>query len=357
MDAHLTPPVTGILLCNTGTPAAPTTRAIRAYLAQFLSDQRIIEAPRWLWLPILHGIILNTRPVRSAKLYRRIWTENGAPLLTMMCAQAEALRDQLFARTHQAIPVVVGMRYGDPSIASGLRQLREAGVRRLLVLPLFPQYSATTTAAMFDAVFSELKMWRWMPEIRTIAHYHDHPDYITALANTVREARTEHGTPEKLLFSFHGIPQSYFLKGDPYYCECQKTARLVAEQLGLSATAWDVAFQSRFGSEPWLQPYTDVTLATWGHAKLKSVHVLCPGFAADCLETIDEIGHEGRHTYTEAGGTNFHYIPALNTRPDHLTALTKLVLTHLQGWLDHNPSPLPDPHRVTAHRQKLGLEA
>ena len=353
--AHTQLPRVGILLCNTGTPSAPTAQALRPYLRQFLSDRRIIEWSRWFWWPLLHGIILNTRPARSARLYQRIWTPEGSPLLKLMKEQAEGIRGRVHAHTSLDIPVVLGMRYGEPSIATGLRQLREQGVRRILVFPLFPQYSATTTASMFDAVFDELKQWRWLPEIRTIAHYHDHPAYIAALADSIRTTWADKGQPEQLLFSFHGIPQSYFLKGDPYYCECQKTGRLVAENLGLAEGQWQVIFQSRFGPEEWLKPYTDVTLADLGQKKLDSLQVLCPGFSADCLETVDEIDHEGRKTYTEAGGRNFHYIPALNAQPAHLDFLTDMALTHLQGWLDQPPFIPPDPTHISTRRQQLGV--
>lgn len=352
---HAQSPRIGILLCNTGTPAAPTAQALRPYLRQFLTDRRIIEWSRWFWLPLLHGIILNTRPARSARLYQRIWTAAGSPLLQMMQAQAEGIRGRVHTRTAQAISVVLGMRYGEPSIATGLRQLRDQGARRILIFPLFPQYSATTTASMFDAVFDELKQWRWVPEIRTIAHYHDHPAYIAALANSVRTTWAEKGPPEQLLFSFHGIPQSYFLKGDPYYCECQKTSRLVAENLGLSEAQWQVTFQSRFGPEEWLRPYTDVTLAELGQKKMEGLQVLCPGFSADCLETVDEIDHEGRKTYEEAGGRDFHYIPALNAQPDHLDLLADIACQHLQGWFDQLPFTPPDPTRIATRRSQFGV--
>ena len=352
---HSQPPQVGILLCNTGTPAAPTAQALRPYLKQFLSDRRIIEWSRWFWWPLLHGIILNTRPARSARLYQRIWTPQGSPLLQMMKEQAEGMRGRILTHTSLHIPVVPGMRYGEPSIAAGLRQLRDQGVRRILIFPLFPQYSATTTASMFDAVFDELKQWRWLPEIRTIAHYHDHPGYITALAHSVRATWATTGQPEQLLFSYHGIPQSYFLKGDPYYCECQKTSRLVADQLGLSETQWQVTFQSRFGPEEWLRPYTDVTLTEYGAQKCNSLQVICPGFSSDCLETVDEIDHEGRKSYEEAGGRNFHYIPALNAQPEHLDLLATLALNHLQGWLDQPPFTPPDPILINTRRQQLGV--
>ncbi|MCB0108960.1 MAG: ferrochelatase [Caldilineaceae bacterium] len=322
----------GILLTNVGTPTAPTAGAVRPYLRQFLGDPRVIEFPRWLWWPILHGIILNTRPKRSAALYGKVWSEEGSPLLVNLQRQGVALANVLAERTGTAIPVAVGMRYGEPSLQEAMRQLDRAGVRRLLVLPLYPQYSATTTATSLDGLFAELQRWRWLPELRTITHYHDHPGYISALANSVEAYWQEHGKAERLLFSFHGIPRSYFEQGDPYFCECQKTARLLAERLQLAPEEYEVSFQSRFGPQEWLKPYTDETLEAWGKAGVRSVQVLAPGFSSDCLETIDELGREGRETFLEAGGEEFAYIPALNDRADHIAALADLVLTHLQGW-------------------------
>lgn len=330
--AHSSAALTGVLLTNVGTPTAPTARAVRPYLRQFLGDPRVIEYPRWLWWPLLNGIILNTRPKRSAKLYSNVWTAEGSPLLVNLQRQGAALQAQLHTRTGVAIPVAVGMRYGEPALTAAMRQLDQAGVRRLLVLPLYPQYSATTTATSLDGVFAELQRWRWLPELRTITHYPDHPGYIAALANSVTDYWQAHGKADRLLFSFHGIPRSYFEQGDPYFCECQKTARLLAERLELAQAEYAVSFQSRFGPQEWLKPYTDQTLEEWGQQGVRSVQVLAPGFSSDCLETIDELGREGRASFLEAGGEIFGYIPALNDRPDHIAALTELVLTHLQGW-------------------------
>lgn len=329
---HATTSRVGILLTNVGTPTAPTAGAVRPYLRQFLGDPRVIEFPRWLWWPILNGIILNTRPKRSAALYRNVWTDEGSPLLVNLERQGRALQAELAIRTGTEIPVAVGMRYGEPSLQSAMRQLDQAGVRRLLVLPMYPQYSATTTATSLDGVFAELQAWRWLPELRTITHYHDHPGYIAALAKSIEEYWQEHGRAERMLFSFHGIPRSYFEQGDPYFCECQKTARLLAERLQLVPTTYTVSFQSRFGPQEWLKPYTDETLEAWGHAGVRSVQVVAPGFSSDCLETIDELGREGRESFLEAGGESFAYIPALNDRPDHIAALTDLVLPQLEGW-------------------------
>lgn len=348
---HTAPALTGVLLINVGSPAAPTADAVRPYLRQFLGDPRIIEFPRWLWWPLLNGIILNTRPRRSARLYRNIWTEAGSPLLVNLQRQGEALRVQLQERTSVAIAVAVGMRYGKPTLGEAMRQLDQAGVRRLLVLPLYPQYSATTTATSLDGVFDELRRWRWLPELRTITHYPDHPGYIGALANSIEEHWQAHGKAERLLFSFHGIPRSYFEQGDPYFCECQKTVRLLVNRLALAEADYAVSFQSHFGPVEWLRPYTDETLAEWGRQGIRSVQVVAPGFSGDCLETIDELGREGRATFLEAGGDSFAYIPALNDRPDHITALTDLVLTHLQGW-ELRTEPKAEAHVAKLHQRK-----
>jgi len=330
--SHDKPAATGVLLVNLGSPAAPEAGAVRRYLSEFLSDPRVIEFPRLPWLLILHGIILRVRPRAVARAYAKIWTDEGAPLIAMSRLQARALEAELRNRRGAPLAVALGMRYGEPSIAAALRQLQEANVRRLLVLPLYPQYSATTTASVFDAVADTLKTWRWLPELRMVSHYHDDPGYIDALAASIREAWEAQGPAEKLLFSFHGIPKRYFLAGDPYYCECLKTARLTAQRLELSEDRWQVAFQSRFGREEWLKPYTDATLRAWGKHGVKSVDVVCPGFAADCLETIEEIDEQNREVFLEAGGETYRYIPALNGRADHIRALADLVLRHAQGW-------------------------
>jgi len=322
----------GILLSNLGTPDAPTTAAVRRYLAEFLSDQRVIEIPRWKWWPILHGIILRLRPKRVAAAYEKIWTDEGSPLLTTTLRQGHALQQLLDQQPGTPMRVVIGMRYGNPSIASALLQLRDWGATRLLVLPLYPQYSATTTASTFDAVTNELQQWRRVPELRFINDYHGHLGYITALANSIRNHYQQHGTPERLLFSFHGLPERYRTAGDPYYDQALETARQVSSELGLNDEQWQVAFQSRFGREQWLQPYTDETLRSWGRSGLKRVAVICPGFAADCLETVEEIAVENRSYFLDAGGKQLDYIPALNNSPKHIEALTELIKQHSQGW-------------------------
>jgi len=323
---------TGILLVNLGTPDAPTPAALRRYLGEFLSDPRVTEMPRWLWWLILHGIILRVRPRRSAKNYAKIWTEQGSPLFAISQAQQQALQKVVQENSHSPIKVVLGMRYGQPSIESALDELRQAHVQRLLILPLYPQYSSSTSASVFDAVSDVLKKWRWLPDIRFISHYHDHPDYIDALANSVQRYWQQHGQPDKLLFSFHGVPKRFFTAGDPYHCECHKTARLVAEQLDLAQSKWQVVFQSRFGREEWLKPYTDHTLEALAKSGTKRVDVVCPGFSADCLETLEEIDQENRDLFLQAGGKDFHYIPALNDDDSHIQALFSLVTKHAQGW-------------------------
>lgn len=338
----------GILITNLGTPDEPTTSGIRHYLAEFLWDSRVVEKPRWLWWLILHAIILRIRPPRLAKSYLKIWTEEGSPLMAISQQQADLLQKDLTTRFKGPVKVVLGMRYGQPSISSGLRQLRDAGARRILVLPLYPQYSATTSGSTLDAVTNELRQWRWVPELRLINHYHDHAMYISALADSVRNAQKVHGQPDKLLFSFHGLPERYFKAGDPYFCECHKTARLVAQQLNLEDHQWQLTFQSRFGPEPWLQPYTDETLINLAKQGQKHVQIICPGFAADCLETLEENTLENREIFMQAGGEKFEYIPALNTDPSHIALLSALVQQHAQDWLSLPDSEVDRKNRALA---------
>ena len=325
-------PCTGILLTNLGTPDEPTASAVRRYLAEFLSDPRVIEVPKPLWWFVLHGIILRTRPQKSAKLYRKIWTNEGSPLLTIVNKQAGAIRQLLAQKIPGPVRVEVGMRYGNPSLQSALEKLSQANTQRLLVLPLYPQYSATTTASTFDAVAKILHSWRWLPELRMINHYHDDAGYIELLARSIRLHWEQHGQAEKLLFSFHGIPKHYFLAGDPYFCECQKTARLVAEKLGLATGQWLVTFQSRFGPREWLQPYTDKTLQTLATSGVASVNVICPGFSSDCLETLEEINIQNRTLFLSSGGSEFTYIPALNDNEAHIEMLSDLLIRNMRGW-------------------------
>lgn len=328
----------GVLLVNLGTPDAPTRGALRRYLREFLSDPRVVEIPRLVWLPLLHGIILNTRPAASAAKYRSIWTEAGSPLLAIGKQQQAALQQELTRRFRGKIAVELAMRYGQPSIPVGLRALQAAGVRRLLVLPLYPQYAAATTASTFDQVFAELRTWRWLPELRLVNQYHDHPSYIAALAANVRQHWAQQPRGQMLVMSFHGIPKRNLLLGDPYHCACHKTARLLAEALGLPADAYHVTFQSRFGKAEWLKPYTDQTLAQLPQAGVTAVDVICPGFAADCLETLEEIQEENRDVFLQAGGQAYHYIPAMNAQPAHIQALADIVQQHTQGWPETDPA-------------------
>lgn len=346
---HDAPDITGVLLVNLGTPDAPDTRAVRRYLKEFLWDPRVVEMARPLWWLVLNLVILNLRPRRSAHAYAKVWTDEGSPLLVISRRQRAALQVALQEKFGAGVQVALAMRYGNPSIATGLDELREAGARRLLVLPLYPQYSATTTASTFDAVTQELQTWRWLPEIRFINHYHDFQAYIEALAESVRNYWSEHGQPERLVMSFHGIPEEYFHAGDPYYCECQKTGRLLAAALDLPAERWLLTFQSRLGPKQWLKPYTDKTLKALGKDGVKNVHVVCPGFSADCLETLEEISLQDREIFRTAGGENLGYIPCLNEDPAHITALLQLAEQHAGGWLAHVG---PDAAGLAERRQR-----
>lgn len=346
---HDEPERTGVLITNLGTPDEPTTPALRRYLAQFLWDPRVVEVPRPLWWLILHGVILRIRPKRSAASYRTVFTERGSPLLYHTRDQAAALQSALRERGHEHVIVDFAMRYGNPSIPSVLDSMFERGVRRLLVLPLYPQYSASTAASTFDAISADFTRRRWLPDLRFVSHYHDYPPFIEAAAKRIEEYWEEHGRADRLLFSYHGVPLRYLHEGDPYHCECHATSRLLAERLGLEDAAWKTTFQSRFGREEWLKPYTDETLKALPGEGVKSVQVFCPGFSADCLETIEEIGEENREYFMEAGGERYEYISALNDRPEHIRALAGLVEDNLAGW----PAPKPDPARQ-ARAKALG---
>lgn len=314
----------GVLLVNLGTPDAPTPKALRRYLAEFLSDGRVIEIPKLAWQLILHGIILRVRPKKSAAKYQSIWTDEGSPLLAISKRQTAALQQQLDA-TGTRVSVKLGMRYGNPSIPKALRELRDAGVRKIIVLPLYPQYAAATTGSTFDAVTRELQAWRFVPELHFLNNYCDSPAFITALANSIREDFARNGKPQKLLLSYHGTPKRNLDLGDPYYCFCQKTTRLLVENLGLSPDDYITSFQSRFGYAEWLQPYTDQTLEELAKNGVKDVAIASPAFSADCLETLEELAMENRETFLHAGGERYRYIAALNDRPDHIAALESLV--------------------------------
>ncbi len=328
---HGTPERTGILLCNLGTPDAPTTPAVRRFLKEFLSDHRVVEVPRLLWMLILHGLVLRVRPKQSAAKYASIWTPEGSPLTVWTDKQAKLLAGYLGERGH---PVVVrwAMRYGSPSIASVLNEMKAQRCTRILILPLYPQYSATTTASICDAVYAWAQQVRTLPELRFVNRYHDDPAYIAALAKRVTDHWTASGRPDKLVLSFHGVPKRTLTLGDPYHCECLKTARLLTEHLRVKAEQVVVTFQSRLGRAEWLQPYTEPTLIELARAGVKRVDVMCPGFTSDNLETLEEIDQEAREAFLHAGGEAFHFVPCLNDQPEWMAGLAALAIKHLQGW-------------------------
>ena len=330
--SHDTPSRIGLLLINLGTPDEPTPAAVRAYLREFLADPRVIEIPRILWLPVLHLFVLNARPKVSARRYAQVWMNEGAPLLVHTERQAILLRGFLGERVKLPLVVEFAMRYGNPAIADRLRELKAQRCDRILVVPLYPQYSASSTATAIDAVFACVARMRNQPALRTIRSFHDRPAYIEALAQGVRDYWMRNNRPDVLVMSFHGVPRASLDKGDPYHCECQKTGRLLAAALALKPEQFRIAFQSRFGRARWLKPYTAEVLAELGGQKLSRVDVVCPGFVSDCLETLEEIAIEGKATFHSAGGGEFHYIPCLNERDDWMRALADLVLENLQGW-------------------------
>lgn len=335
---HGTPSRTGVLLVNLGTPAAPTAAAVRPYLKQFLSDPRVVEIPRLVWWPILNGIILRTRPAKSAAKYASVWTPEGSPLKVHTDKQTKLLAGYLAHAGQRTLLVDSAMRYGEPSIRSRLDAMRAAGCTRILVVPLYPQFAASTTATVMDEVADCLRHWRNLPEIRYIRSFGDDPGYIQALAASVREHWQRNGQADKLVLSFHGIPRRSLDLGDPYHCECHKTARLLGEALQLPKERLVVSFQSRFGKAAWLQPYTQPTLEALGKGGTASVDVMCPGFVSDCLETLEEINMECREAFLHAGGKRFEYIPCLNERDDWIHALTQLSLRHLGNWLTDAPA-------------------
>jgi protoporphyrin/coproporphyrin ferrochelatase len=328
---HRQPPSVGVLYCNLGTPEAPTAQAVRPYLAEFLSDRRVVEIPRLLWLIILHGIILRIRPARSAQKYASIWLPEGSPLKVWTLKQAQALQAKLISLRH-APKVRMAMRYGQPNVASQLDALVLSGVRRVLVLSAYPQYSGTTTASVIDAVNEWSARQRWVPEIRFVNQYHDHLAYIAALAAQVRAHWAAKGRGDQLLLSFHGVPERTLHLGDPYHCQCYKTARLLSEALQLDKSQYRVSFQSRFGKAKWLEPATDKTLQALAAQGVARVDVFCPGFVADCLETLEEIAMEGRELFLHAGGKEFYCIPCLNDSAAWIDGLTQIATQHLQGW-------------------------
>ena len=343
---HGQAPATAILLCNLGTPNAPTPAALRRYLAEFLGDPRVVEIPKPLWWLILHGIVLRLRPAKSAAKYASIWMPEGSPLKVWTERQALALQGWLQAQGHHVL-VRYAMRYGSPSIATELDALKAQGVTRVLVLPAYPQYSGTTTASVVDAVSLWSAKVRSLPELRYVNRYHDDPGYIGSLAARIGAYWQEHGRPDKLVLSFHGVPERTLQLGDPYHCECQKTARLLAERLNLTRDQVQLTFQSRFGKAKWLEPYTEPTLIALAQAGVKRVDVACPGFTSDCLETLEEIDMEVRAAFLQAGGEQFRYIPCLNDSAEWITALGQLAVQHLGGW---NTQQAPDAQALATSR-------
>mgnify|MGYP001828566944 FL=1 len=337
--AHGRADSTGVLLVNLGTPEAPTTASVRRFLKQFLSDPRVVELPRLLWWLILNGVILRIRPSRSAEAYSKVWTDDGSPLMLYSRQLTDRIRERLEEHAPGFYRVELGMTYGEPSIAGAIDKLRREGARRVLVLPLYPQYSATTTASVFDAVTKKLRGVRWLPEMRFINQYHDAPGYVDALAASVREFWDEHGRGSHLMLSFHGVPKYTLEGGDPYHCQCQKTGRLLAEKLGLDDGDWTLSFQSRVGRAEWLRPYTDETVERMGRDGVETLDVVCPGFSTDCLETLEEIAMQNAELFEESGGGSLRYIPALNVRDDHVALLTGLVEQHSAGWSNAPDDP------------------
>jgi protoporphyrin/coproporphyrin ferrochelatase len=338
---HGQPAKTAVLWCNLGTPDAPTAPALRRYLAEFLADRRVVEIPRLIWMFILHGIILRVRPKKSAAKYATIWTNDGSPLKVGTQAQAIALESHLRGSGHD-VAVHMVMRYGQPNMASVMNQLKLLGVTRVLLMTAYPQYSGTTTASVFDAFYKWALNVRWVPEMRFVNQYHDHPAYIAALAGKVKAHWDANGQAELLLMSFHGVPERTLHLGDPYHCQCHKTARLLADALGLSKDQYKVTFQSRFGKAKWLEPYTEPTLIDLASKGLKRVDVMCPGFTSDCLETLEEIQDEAREAFMHAGGEQFNYIACLNDDAAWVEGLGAIAREHLQGW------PTTQPHNAAA---------
>ena len=330
----------GVLLINLGTPDSPSVKDVRRYLKQFLSDPRVVEMNRLVWWCVLNLIILNTRPKKSSAAYQKVWTEQGSPLMVISKKQTQLLQDHLdLSQSNESgLPykVELAMCYGNPSIKSALNDLQESGVGQILVLPLYPQYSATTTAAIFDAISRELNSCRNIPELRFIKQYYQYPDYIDCLANSISQFQEVHGKPDQLVFSFHGIPQEYCQAGDPYFDQCHETVSLLRKTLELDESNSMLTFQSRLGPKAWLQPYTDTSLAALGASGVHHIQVVCPGFSVDCLETLEEIALENKEIFLESGGKKFQYIPCLNENKDHIQMLARLVQLHSQGWTDLN---------------------
>ena len=321
----------GVLITNLGTPDAPNKKELKVYLNQFLSDPRVIELPKILWQIILKLVILQIRPSKSAEAYKQIWTDKGSPLLDIANRQLNKIQSS-FSPKNENIVFEVGMRYGNPSIPDALLKLQKKQVRRLLVLPMYPQYCAATTGSTFDEVTNVLQKWRWIPEMRFINQYFEEKNYIEALSNSIKSFWKKTSKPQKIIFSYHGIPKRYLTNGDPYHCFCLKTTRLVKEYMGLSDDEIMTTFQSRFGREEWLKPYTSETLKELPKQGIKNIHIISPGFSSDCLETLEELEEENKEYFMESGGENYHYIPCLNDHDDHIDVFVNLIKKHTQGW-------------------------
>jgi len=330
----------GVLVVNLGTPDEPTPASVRRYLAEFLSDRRVVEIPKLLWMLILHGIILRIRPAKSARAYQTVWSEQGSPLMAGSSELSSKIHTLLNDRISGACKVQLAMRYGNPSIKDGLEKLQAEGAERIMVLPLYPQYSGATTGSVADAVFSNLSKWRWVPELRMLGAYHDDPDYISAVAQSIDAHWQANGylTNEKLdkghklFISFHGMPKATLLAGDPYFCHCHKTARLIAAKLNLHEDQWEMAFQSRFGKAEWLQPYAAKRFVELPEEGVKNITVVCPGFSIDCLETLEEIAIEGREEFIAAGGQSFDYVPSLNSSAQHVEFMVNRIIENASAW-------------------------
>lgn len=321
----------GVLITNLGTPDAPNKKELKVYLNQFLSDPRVIELPKILWQILLKLVILQIRPSKSAEAYKQIWTDKGSPLLDIANRQLNKIQSS-FSSKNENIVFEVGMRYGNPSIPDALLKLQKKQVRRLLVLPMYPQYCAATTGSTFDEVTNVLQKWRWIPEMRFINQYFEEKNYIEALSNSIKSFWKKTSKPQKIIFSYHGIPKRYLTNGDPYHCFCLKTTRLVKEYMGLSDDEIMTTFQSRFGREEWLKPYTSETLKELPKQGIKNIHIISPGFSSDCLETLEELEEENKEYFMESGGENYHYIPCLNDHDDHIDVFVNLIKKHTQGW-------------------------
>ena len=321
----------GILLTNLGTPDAPTKKDVKKYLNQFLMDRRVVDLNRLLWIPILKLIILRIRPKKSAKLYKSIWTKDGSPLLSITKKILTKLQSQIDDQDCEYI-IDIGMRYGNPSISDALNNFKDNNISKILIFPLYPQAGSPTTSSTFDFVSKVLKEWPWVPELRFINGYHDNSDYIKAISKTIEKSYEENGRPEKTIISFHGMPKRYLDMGDPYYCFCHKTARLVSEELKLKDSEYTMAFQSRFGREEWLQPYLDDVIQTYAQEGIKKVHIISPGFSADCLETLEEINIQYKKLFIKYGGEALHYIPCLNDNDSHILMMKNIIINQTKGW-------------------------